>query len=60
LKTFRKFIGRIKLQLRGKNHIVGWNMTSEAVIAFYGYSGMGYEDEKAMLEIARKVLSGYS
>jgi len=27
---------------------------------FYGYSGMGYEDEKAMLEIARKVLSRYS
>ena len=46
-------------------------MTAEAVIAFflsqrktvltfYGYSGMGYEDEKGMLEIARKVLSGYS
>jgi hypothetical protein len=66
-----QLIGRFKLQLRGKNHIVGWNMPPEAVIAFflrqgktvltfYGYSGAGYEDEKGMLEIARKVLSGYS
>ena len=71
MSAFRKLIGRFKLQLRGKNHIVGWNMTAEAVIAFflsqrktvltfYGYSGMGYEDEKGMLEIARKVLSRYS
>ena len=71
MSTLRQLIGRIKLQWRGKNHVVGWNMTAEAVIAFflsqrktvltfYGYSGMGYEDEKAMLEIARKVLSGYS
>ena len=71
MSTLRQLISRFKLQLRGKNHIVGWNMTAEAVIAFflrqrktvltfYGYSGMGYEDEKAMLEIARKVLSRYS
>jgi len=71
MSTLRQLIGRFKLQLRGKNHVVGWNMTAEEVIAFflrqrktvltfYGYSGMGYEDEKAMLEIARKVLSGYS
>ena len=32
----------------------------KTVLTFYGYSGMGYEDEKAMLEIARKVLSGFS
>jgi hypothetical protein len=71
MSTLRQLIGRFKLQLRGKNHIVGWNMTVEEVITFfmrqrktvltfYGYSGMGYEDEKAMLAIARKVLSGYS
>jgi hypothetical protein len=71
MSTFRQLIGRFKLQWQGKNHIVGWNMTAEEVIAFflrqrktvltfYGYSGMGYEDETAMLEIARKVLSGYS
>jgi hypothetical protein len=71
MSILRQLIGRFKLQMRGKNHIVGWNMTAEAVIAFflsqrktvltfYGYSGMGYEDEKGMLEIARKVLSRYS
>ena len=71
MSTLRQLIGRFKLQWRGKNHIVGWNMTAEEVIAFflrqrktvltfYGYSGMGYEDENAMLEIARKVLSGFS
>ena len=69
--NIRQFVGRLKLQWRGKNHVVGWNMTPEAVIAFfmrqgktvltfYGYSGLGYEDENAMLEVARNVLSGYS
>ena len=68
MSTLRRFLGRIKLQLRGKNHIVGWNMTAEEAIAFirsrqkivltfFGYSGMGYEYEKAMLNIARLVLS---
>src|SRR5258706_7936788 len=71
MSTLRQLIGRFRLQLRAKNHIVGWNMTAEEVIAFflrqrktvftfYGYSGIGYEDEKAMLEIARKILSRYS
>lgn len=71
MDTLRRLIGRIRLQLRGKNHIAGWNMTPEDVIAFfksqnktvltfYGYSGMGYEDEKAMLQIAQKVLTDYS
>ena len=71
MSTLRQLIGRFRLQLRGKNHVVGWNMTAEEVIAFflrqrktvltfYGYSGMGYEDEEAMLAIARKVLSGYA
>jgi len=52
MSTLRQFIGRIRLQLRGKNYIVGWDMTPEEVIAFflsqrktvltfYGYSGMG-------------------
>jgi hypothetical protein len=71
MNNIRQLIGRVRLQLRGQNHIVGWNMSPEAVIAFfmsqgktvltfYGYSGMGYEDEEALLRIARKVLSGYS
>ena len=32
----------------------------KTVITFYGYSGMEYEDEKAMLQITREVLSRYS
>lgn len=71
MSTLRQLIGRFKLQWRGKNHIVGWSMTAEEVIAFflrqrktvltfYGYSGMGYEDEKNMFETARKVLSRYA
>jgi hypothetical protein len=71
MSTLRQLIGRFKLQWRGINHVVGWNMTPEEVIVFflrhgktvltfYGYSGMGYEDEKAMLAIARKELSAYS
>lgn len=71
MSILRQLIGHIKLQLRGKNHIVGWNMTPEEVIAFfrsqgktvltfYGYSGMGYEDEKGMLQVAKEVLSRYS
>ena len=71
MSALGQLIGRLKLQWRGKNLVVGWNMTAEEVIAFflrqrktvltfYGYSGIGYEDEEAMLAIARKVLSGYS
>jgi hypothetical protein len=71
MNTLRQFIGRVKLQLRGKNHIVGWSMTSDEAIAFiksrgktvltfYGYSGMQYQDEKGMLQIAQNVLSRYS
>lgn len=71
MSALRQLIGRFRLQWRGGNHVVGWNMAAEEVIAFflrqrktvltfYGYSGMGYEDEEAMLAIARKVLSGYA
>jgi hypothetical protein len=70
MNTLRQFIGRVKLQLRGKNHIVGWNMDPEeaisfirkrgkVVLTFYGYSGMGYEDEEGMLKLARGVLTQY-
>ncbi len=31
----------------------------KVVLTFFGYSGMGYEDEKAMLHIAQEVLSRY-
>jgi hypothetical protein len=70
MSTLRQFIGRIKLQWRGKNHIAGWKMTPQeavsfirnrgkVVLTFYGYSGMGYEDEEGMLKRAREVLSQY-
>jgi hypothetical protein len=70
LITLRQFIGKIKLLWRGKNHIVGWNMTPEqaasfirsrgkVVLTFCGYSGIGYEDEEGMLKHAREVLSQY-
>jgi len=70
VSTFRQFIGRIKLWWRGKNHVVGWNMPPEeavsfirrrgkVVLTFYGYSGMGYEDEDGMLRLAQEVLAQY-
>lgn len=33
--NLRQLTGRIKLQLRGKNHVVGWNMTPEQAVAFF-------------------------
>lgn len=71
MNTLRQFIGRVRLQLRGKNHVVGWNMTPQEVVDFFkdmgktvltfcGYSGIRYEDEQAMLQIARKILAEYS
>jgi len=70
MSAFQQFIGHIRLQLRGKNHIVGWGMTPEEAISFikgrgkimltfYGYSGMGYEDEEGLLQTARHVLNQY-
>jgi len=70
MSAFQQFIGRIRLQLRGNNHFVGWNLTPEeavsfirgrgkVVLTFFGYSGMGYEDENGMLKIAQDVLSHY-
>jgi len=71
MSVLRQLIGRLKLQLRGKNHIAGWSMTPEeavsfikslgkTVLTFYGYSGLGYEDEEGMLNIAKKVLLEHS
>ena len=70
MSILRQLAGRIKLRWRGGNHIVGWSMTPEktvsfirsrgkVVLTFYGYSGMGYEDEQGMLQHAREVLSQY-
>ena len=71
MSKFQQLIGRIKLQFRGRNHIVGWSMKPEQAVSFikglgktlltfYGFSGMGYEDERQMLRIAREMLSKYS
>lgn len=68
--NLQQFIGKIRLQMRGKNHIVGWNMAPEEAIAFFqrqgkivltffGYS-VSYQDKEGMLKIVRDVLSQYS
>ncbi len=70
MNNIRQLIGRLRLQLWGKNHFVGWSMKREEAISFikslgktmltfYGYSSMGYEDESEVLRIARAVLSNY-
>jgi hypothetical protein len=66
----KQLIGRFLIQLRLKNKVAGWAMTSnkateyikglrKTVLTFFGYSSV-YEDEKAMFKIAREVLSKYS
>jgi len=65
-----EFIGRVKLQMRGAKNVIGWSMTAQEavsfiksrgkmVLTFFGYSGMGYEDEEAMLNIAKNLLQHY-
>lgn len=69
MNTFRQFAGRIKLQWRGKHHIVGWGMKPEeataylrglgkTMLTFYGYT-VKYEDPEGMLKIVRDVLSEF-
>ena len=66
----RQQLGRIRIQLRRKNKVVGWGMTppevqafytslGKTVVTFFGYSAP-YEHENAMLKIAQTVLSAYS
>lgn len=68
--NIRQLIGRIKLQLQKKDHIVGWSMTPEEAIAFFksprkqvltflGYS-VDYQYKQAMLNIVRDILAEYS
>lgn len=70
MKWLRRLLGRVRLQLRGKNHIVGWEMTPDeaqsfferqgkSVLTLFGYSS-GYEDEAAMLQRVQEILSEYS
>ena len=71
MSKIQQLVARAKLQFRGRNHVVGWNMKPEEAVAFiksmgkvlltfYGFSGLGYEDEQEMLRIAREMLSKYS
>jgi hypothetical protein len=66
----RQFIIRTRLQWRGKNHIVGWNMTPAEARAFFAAQGKtaltllgfstSYEHENALLQTVREILMGYS
>lgn len=69
MNSFKKSHAHEFLTMRGKNHIVGWNMTPEetrqfferqgrTVLTFFGYS-VDYEDEPGMLKIAQEILDQY-
>ena len=70
MERLRQVISRIKLRLRGKNRIVGWNMNPDQARAFFagqrknvltlfGYSA-GYEDEVTMLQTVQDILLKHS
>jgi hypothetical protein len=70
MNSLRQFIDQIKIQLRGKNRIVGWKMTpaeacgffsaqGKTVLTLLGFSG-SYESESALLQTVREILLGYS
>jgi hypothetical protein len=70
MSTMRQLFGRLRLQFKAKNRIVGWEMAPEevirffeslnkAVLTFYGYS-VEYQYKQAMLNIVREFLSEYS
>jgi hypothetical protein len=70
MNSLRQFIGRIGLQLRGKNQVIGWKMTPAKARAFFSAQGKtvltllgfsaSYETENIMLQLVKVVLSGYS
>jgi hypothetical protein len=70
MNSLRQIIDQIKIQLRGKNRIVGWKMTpaeacgffsaqGKTVLTLLGFSG-SYESESALLQTVREILLGYS
>ena len=70
MNSLRQFIGRIRIQLRGKNQVVGWNMTpveargffaaqGKTVLTLLGFSG-SYESENALLQTVREILLEYT
>lgn len=63
--------GRIRLEERAKNKIIGWEMTPDealaffksqgkTVLSFFGYSGNQYEDVGRMLDVADRVMFQHS
>lgn len=70
MNSLRQYIGRIRLQLRGSNQVVGWRMTPAEARAFFSAQGKtvltllgfsaSYESENAMLQTVREILLGYS
>jgi len=63
--------GRMRLEERAKNKVIGWEMTPDeavaffksqgkTVLSFFGYSGNQYEDTGGMLNIADRVLFQHS
>lgn len=70
MNSLRQYIGRIRLQLRGNNQVVGWRMTPAEARAFFSAQGKtvltllgfsaSYESENAMLQTVREILLGYS
>lgn len=68
--NFQQQLGRIRIQLRGKNKVIGWEMTpreaqiffksmKKTVVTYFGYSSI-YENEEEMLTIVKKTLAEYS
>lgn len=66
MTNLRQLIGRFKLQLRGKNHVVGWNMTpaqavaffkkqNKTVLSFYGYA-VDYQNAAEPRQTIREIL----
>jgi hypothetical protein len=70
MRRLRGFINRIRLQMRGKNQVVGWKMTpaeareffagqGKTVLTLLGFS-VDYESKESLLGTVREILLGYS
>lgn len=70
MNGLRQFIDRVRLQWRGKNHIVGWNMTPAEARAFFSAQGKtvltllgfssSYEYADALEQTVHEILLGHS
>jgi len=68
--NLRQMFGRIRIQLRGKTKVVGWQMSpsetrvffkalGKTVVTYFGYSAV-YENEGEMVAILKKTFAEYS